>query len=330
MKQLKPFLGDIDTMLTTVGEGANTYVQPVMRNLGVVSLVLVRELIAPAAFRNADAEVTDIEYKGNVHVRAVANKFKYAERGEGLRVLRALNAGGKMPQNRTAFGDKDAPGDLYDLNTVLFGDSAMKGKRNLSSKAGALYSDAISVGDYGQSVDKTFHNRAGEEGVLFDPVKKENSVNIFDRHFVKPGTLLVQVITLNGRTVPQEAIDHLLLSIRTSGAYGGQTAVYGVNTRNHLVGAYADLFESPTASPYVLVDAVRRAGVEPTDLDGVKAELARICEAEHAASVSGEELTDRQRDLMSRLRDADPELRDGYAATAGAVSAFYNGWFEKV
>ena len=330
MRQLKPFLGNIETMLTTVGDGKNAYVQPAMRNLGVVSLVLVRELIAPAAFRNADAEVTDIEYKGNVHVRAVANKMKYGERGEGLRVLRALNAGGKMPQNRTAFGDKDAPGDLYDLNTVLFGDSAMKGKRNLSSKAGALYSDAISVGDYGQSVDKTFHNRAGEEGVLFDPVKKENSVNIFDRHFVKPGTLLVQVITLNGKTVPEEALDHLLLSIRTSGAYGGQTAVYGVNTRNHLVGAYGDLFESPTASPYVLVDAVRRAGVDATDLDRVKAELARLCEAEHAANVSGAELTERQRDLMTRLRDGDPELRDHYAATANAISAFYNGWFEKV
>jgi hypothetical protein len=33
---------------------------------------------------------------------------------------------------------------------------------------------------------------------------------------------------------------------------------------------------------------------------------------------------------MTRLRDGDPELRDRYAATAKAVSAFYNGWFEKV
>ncbi len=330
MKQLKPFLGDIDTMLATVGDGANAYVQPAMKNLGVVSLVLIRELIAPASFRNSDAEVTDIEYKGNVHVRAVANKFKYGERGEGLRVLRALNAGGKQPQNRTSFTAKDAPGDFYDLNTIVFGDSAMKDKRNLSSKAGVLYSDAISVSDYALSVDKTFHNRAGEEGVLFDPVKKENSVNIFDRHFVKPGTLLVQVITLNGRTVPEEAIDHLLLSIRTSGAYGGQTSVYGVNTRNHLVGAYADLFEAPTASPYVLVDAVRRAGVDPNNLDAAKAEIVRVCEAENRVSVSGEELTARQRDLMTRLRDGDPALRDHYAATANAISAFYNGWFEKV
>ena len=330
MKQLKPFLGDIDTMLTTMGEGGNPYVQPALKNLGVVNLVLVRELIAPASFRNGDAEVTDIEYKGKVHVRAVANKFKYGERSEGLRVLRALNAGGKLPQNRTAFGDKDAPGDFYDLNTIVFGDSAMKGKRPLASKAGMTYSDAISVGEYTDSVDKTFHNRAGEEGTLFDPVKKEASVNLFDRHFVKPGTLLVQVITLNGRTVPQEAIDHLLLSIRTSGAYGGQTSVYGVNTRNHLVGAYADLFETPSASPYVLVEAIRRAGVEPTDLDGVKAELARLCAAEHQVSVAGELITAHQRDLMTRLRDADPELRDRYAASAAAVSAFYNGWFEKV
>lgn len=330
MKPLQPFLGDLDTMLTRVGEGANAYVQPALKNLGVVSLVLVRELIAPASFRNSEAEVTEVEYKGVTHVRAVANKFKYGERAEGLRVLRALNAGGKLPQNRTDFGDNDAAGDLYDLNTIVFGDSAMKGKRPLASKAGMIYSDAISVGEYTESVDKTFHNRAGEEGTLFDPVKKEASVNLFDRHFVRPGTLLVQVITLNGRMVPPEGIDHLLLSIRTSGAYGGQTSVYGVNTRNHLVGAYADLFESPTASPYVLVDAVRRAGVGPTDLDGVMGELDRLCAAEHQARVSGADLTAHQRDLMTRLRDGDADLRERYARTARAVSAFYNGWFEKV
>ena len=46
-----------------------------------------------------------------------------------------------------------------------------------------------------------------------------------------------------------------------AGAYGGQTSIYGVNVRNHVVGCYAGRFERDLASPYVAVDALYQAGV---------------------------------------------------------------------
>ena len=100
------------------------------------------------------------------------------------------------------------------------------------------------------AVDTSFHNRAAEDGTLFDAETKKNSSNIFERHVLLPGTLLVQTISLNGRTAPPIAIEHLLLAIGLAGAYGGQTSVYGVNVRNHVGGIYATRFERDVASPY--------------------------------------------------------------------------------
>lgn len=72
-----------------------------LKNLGCISVVLIREAIAPVVFRNAEQEITDIEWLNDLYVRAVPNKFKYIERGRGLQVLRALGVGGKQAQNKT-------------------------------------------------------------------------------------------------------------------------------------------------------------------------------------------------------------------------------------
>ena len=93
LNTLKPYLGDIDALLSITEEDAKkSYAQPALKNLGSVTFVVLRELISPASFRNAESEITDIESRGRRHVRAVANKFKFGERARGLQVLRFFAA----------------------------------------------------------------------------------------------------------------------------------------------------------------------------------------------------------------------------------------------
>jgi CRISPR-associated protein Csc2 len=248
---VNPYLNTLDTLTHTGMTDGKTYVEPALRNLGTICIPVVREVVSPASFRNADPEITDIVVDGVRRVRAVANKFKFGERRRGLQILRYFKAGGAMAQNRTEFERKDPVSKGYDLNTLVFGDSANRGKYVLPVKACVQYSDAISLGPYSSCVDETFHNRASEDGSLWDAASKENSVNLFDRHFVTPGTLLLQVLTFTGRTAPPEVLSHLLLCIGLAGADGGQTSIYGVNVRNHVVGVYAARMERAVASPYV-------------------------------------------------------------------------------
>ena len=258
MTTIEPFLGRLDA-LTAIAQGAKgEYAMPALRNLGSVTIPMVREVIAPSSFRNEQTEITDIEVNGVRRVRAVANKFKYGERQRGLQVLRFFGAGGACPQNRTELPKGGTAGAVFDLNTVVFGDSTDTANKVLPVKASALYSDAVSLAPYADCVGKTFHNRAAEDGTLFDAETKKNSSNLFDRHFLEPGTLLVQTVTFNGRTAPVEAIEHFLLCVGLAGAYGGQTSIYGINVRTHLSGIYGAPFERDISSPYVLVEALGR------------------------------------------------------------------------
>ena len=119
MQTMRKYLGDLDRLTAESTDGKNDYIHPGLKNTGCLSLVLIREVIAPAVFRNSEQEITDIEFNGQAHVRAVANKFKYLERGRGLQVLRAYGTGGKMPQNRTALKKQQNPSEVFDLNTFV-------------------------------------------------------------------------------------------------------------------------------------------------------------------------------------------------------------------
>ena len=326
---INPYLGDIDKLLSTARDDkGKEYVHPALKNLGSVAIPLIREVIAPASFRNADPEITDIlDLDGARRVRAVANKFKYGERSRGLQVLRYFGAGGPKPQNRTAFTIRDRPSAAYDLNTIVFGDSANHGKRVLPVKAAAQYSDAVSVQPYTDCVDTSFHNRAAEDGTLFDAEKKENSSNIFERHVLLPGTLLVQTITFNGRTAPPIALEHLLLAIGLAGAYGGQTSVYGVNVRNHVVGIHAARFERDIASPYVALHRVReRAGDRPA-LEDVRTALAEAFSDAMPTHVPGESVHRFQMQMIEALESDDTQMRERYAEAQGKIGEFFDHWF---
>ncbi len=329
---LKPYLGGLDSMLSLASDDKSkkSYAQPALKNLGSVTLVMLREVISPASFRNAEAEITDIDSNGRRHARAVANKFKFGERARGLQVLRYFSAGGASAQNKTAFQAKEKPSARFDLNALVFGDSANHSAKVLPVKAAAQYSDAVSVQIYLDAVDSTFHNRASEDGSLFDAQLKANSTNIFERHFLRPGTLLLQTIAFNGRTAPPEALEHLLLSVGLAGAYGGATSIYGVNVRNHPIGLYAGRFERDLSSPYVAIDRLYAQNVKVDDAAAVSQALAELYRAAWPVEVFGAEILARQKDLIARLEADDPAMRASYQATAGKIGAYFDAWFEGV
>ena len=165
-------------------EGARSlYRHPANKNAGMVNLVLIREAIAPVVFKNSEEEITDIDWLDDAYIRAVPNKFKYTERGRGLQILRYTGTGGSQSQNKTVLKKDQKPADVFDLNTLCFGDSTNH-DTVLSIKAGFNYSDALSLRPKEFCVGDSFHNRAAEDGTLWDAANKKNSDNIFNRHFI--------------------------------------------------------------------------------------------------------------------------------------------------
>ena len=325
LDKFKPYLND-DELVEEVlaANGKNTYVMPSRRNAGHVAVALVREIVAPTVFRNAEEEITDIEDRDGVRrVRATPGKFKFGERGRGLLVLRAWNVGGRQPQNRTAVGEAMPIGKAFDLNTLVFGDSALSGTRVLPVKATVQYSDALSTVPYRDAVGESFHHRGDETGTLWDAEAKKNTENLFTRHFVLPGTLLIQILTSNGRQLPPIGLDHLLLSLGLAGSYGGQTSVTGVNVRTHIAGIFASRLEVPISSPYELLRELPAA-------DSVQKLASCVHQAmkEHYRTHAGaEEASAYQRQLVEGFERDDPELRNRYEAAAPQIADLFEQHF---
>lgn len=327
--RLRPFLGDLAHLTDESSDGKTTYIHPKLRNLGSVSLVLIRETVAPTVFRNLESEITDIAVGNRRLVRAVPNKFKHRERANGLKLLRHFGAGGNYPQNRHAMPDSAMPSSAFDLNSLVFGDSVNQGNKVLPVKAAALYSDGLSLQEYNDCVDKTFHNRAAEDGSLFDAEKKVNSSALFDRHFIKPGTLLIQVVSTHGRVMPIEALEHLILSLGQGGAYGGQTSVTGVNLRTHIAGIYASLVERPETSPY---EIVRFLTSETTEFPSfaISEAVAVIHEhlsASHQLGIGRDEAEAWRETLVDELLSGSDRLRKSYVSARAAVADLFDLWF---
>jgi len=329
MQRFKDFLGDIDHLWKkSAGSDKPEYVHPKLKNLGNVSIVLIREAIAPVVFKNFEQEITDIEITngGESHVRAVPNKFKYPERGRGLQILRALKAGGNFPQNKTVLAGK--PSEVFDLNSIVFGDSVQKPKV-LPIKAAVNYSDALSVLPKHQCVEETEHVRANEAGTLWDEEKHENSSNLFRRHFIKPGALMLQVLSTRHCLLPQIGLDHLLLCLGVAGTYGGQTSVTGINIRTHFVGIYGDTFEKAMTSPYQLVQKtlVQKDIALCRDVIALTEYLHDELFKAHTVSMNAKEATDYQQKLLTRFEKENGTLATEYQVAQEKIGAFFDGWF---
>lgn len=326
MDKLLPYLNSLDNLTAEIEAEKTAYIAPALKRLGSVALVLVREIVAPTVFRNLDAEMTDMEIDGRRVLRAVPNKTKYAERARGLQILRHFDAGGRFPQNKTTVPAGKTPGYAFDLNSFVFGDSGAAGGKVYPVKASFLYSDALGISDYDDCVSETFHNRAADDGTLFDAEKKENSTNIFTRHFVKPGTLMVQTISTHGRVATPEALRHLLLCLGEGGAYAGQTSISGVNIRTHIAGAFAGRVERPIVAPGELLKSIWKNEL-PTSASDLCARLEAIVGKEYEVTVSSAEMEAVRRDALDSLDRDDESLVASYKETAAAMSALYDDWF---
>lgn len=330
MESIYPYLGTIDGLAAESSNGKESYIHPALKNTGCVTLVVLREAIAPVVFRNAEQEITDIEFGGETYVRAVPNKFKYVERGRGLQVLRAFGAGGRFPQNKTVLYKGQKPSEAYDLNTLVFGDSSTQegDGRILPVRAAVNYSDGLSLLPKHLCVDETFHNRAMEDGTLFDADSKKNSDNLFTRHFILPGTLMLQVLSTRGKVLPPEGFDHLLLSMGMAGAYGGQTSVTGVNLRTRIAGLYGSRFERPLDSPYELLAALPGTDkFERKDPDAVIAAIHDLMVPTHDVSISGAKVAAYQETLIRNFETDSPELKMQYTKAASNVAELFDSWF---
>ena len=325
LDKFKPYLNDGDLVEEVIAaNGRNTYVMPSRRNAGHVAVALIREIVAPTVFRNAEEEITDIEDRDGVRrVRATPGKFKFAERGRGLLVLRAWNVGGRLPQNRTAVGEAMPIGKALDLNTLVFGDSALWGTRVLPVKATVQYSDALSTVPYRDAVGESFHHRGDETGTLWDAEAKKNTKNLFTRHFILPGTLLVQILTSNGRQLPPIGLDHLLLSLGLAGSYGGQTSVTGVNVRTHIAGVFASRLEVPISSPYELL----RELPATSSVDELTSGIDQAMKEHYRTHAGGDEASAYQRQLVEEFERDDPELRGRYEAAAPQIADLFEQHF---
>jgi CRISPR-associated protein Csc2 len=329
---LLPYLGDIDRMTQQASTGRTEYIHPTLKNMGNVSLVLIREAVAPVVFRNQEQEITDImlaDDAGTVerHVRGVPGKLKHKEKQRGLQISRFLGIGGRHAQNRTMIGEKEMPSAAFDINTLVFGDSTNRGNRVLPVKAAGLYSDAISVQRYEDCTSTTFHNRANESGTLWDDEAKENSSNIFNRHFIIPGAFMVQVLSTQGCVMPIEALRHLLLCIGEAGTYGGQTSSSGVNIRTTVVGAYASRLERAITAPGEIVRALRCGEFQSA------ASLAEAIDAlvapGHEIRIPGASISRDMNDLGQRLIRKDDELIQSYRHAAEKIGNLFDAWFIK-
>ena len=328
IEKLKEYLNNGDLVEEVVAaKGKDTYLMPARRNAGHLAIALIREITAPTVFRNAEEEITDIEdLEGVRRVRATPSKFKFGERGRGLLVLRAWDVGGRMPQNRTAIGDKMPVGKAFDLNTLVFGDSAMWDTRVLPVKAAVQYSDALSTVPYRAAVGESFHHRGDETGTLWDAENKRNTENLFTRHFVLPGTVLVQILTSNGRQLPPIGLDHLLLSLGLAGSYGGQTSVTGVNVRTHIAGIFASRLETPMSSPYELLRKLPDLS-KPGSLDELVSAVDQAMSGHYQAHVGTDEACAYQRHLVEAFERDDPDLRRRYEEAAPKIADLFKQHF---
>ncbi|HRD49747.1 MAG TPA: type I-D CRISPR-associated protein Csc2 [Candidatus Contendobacter sp.] len=335
MERFATYLADIAKLTQESQSDKKVYVHPALKNLGCISIVLVREAIAPVIFRNAEAEITDIEISDDVYIRAVPNKFKYSEKGRGLQILRVLGVGGRMPQNKTALGRGKKPSEAFDLNTLVFGDSINEyydtggKKKMLPVKAAVNYSDGLSLLPKALCVDETFHIRAAEDGTLFDAEDKKNTDNLFSRYFVKPGTLMVQVLSTRGRVLPLIGLKHLLLCVGLAGSYGGQTSLTGTNIRTRLVGIYGGKFEQAISSPYELVKKLRGAGEEVLhNPETTISALHKLLIPAYEMLIGPEEAQNQVEALVSAFNE-DGLLAAEYRTAAPKVADLFDQWFGK-
>ena len=291
-----------------------------------IVLPLVRTSIAPMLIRNNDAELTtDLQMAGMTRIRMIASKTKGVERRRGAQILRMLGIGGFAAANK-AFKPKDKPmSTIFDLNTVLFGDSAKGTEKAIYPvHAAALYSDAISVEPVAHQIDAVFRQGGVyEDGGTYDAENQGTSSNIFTTYSVKAGTRFVQTLVLTGNRVTREALDHLLLSIGLAGAYGGATAVTGTNLQTTVAGIYWGALERPINAPGQILPHLN----SDTTTEDIVATIANLFGQHYPQGIGPSATSEYLDDLVYRLEHEDAALIRQYGHGAEQAAQLFDAWF---
>jgi hypothetical protein len=139
---------------------------------------------------------------------------------------------------------------------------------------------------------------------------------------------MVQVLSSQGRVLPREGLDHLLLSVGLAGAYGGQTGVTGVNIRTHLAGLYGARFERAETSPYEIIkNVVKGFDGDLSDPGSVAAEIHAKLGPLHESAMDGASLASYQKSLVERFEADEKDLRARYETAASKVGELFDNWF---
>lgn len=312
---------------------SKAHVIPVLPEAQCIVLPVVREVIAPIVIRNNDADmVTDIEAAGAVRVRMIASKTKGVERRRGSQILRSLGIGGNTATNKAYIPKGAKAGDIFDLNTFVFGDAAKGGEKAIYPvHAAVLYSDAISVQAASERLDSVFRQGGiADEGVSFNSERQETSSNIFTTRSVVSGTLFVQTIVMLGRRMTQEAFDHLLLSMGIAGAYGGSTATTGTNLRTHLCGAYWGTFERAINAPQELIGEICKdvpLGKKEVTAGAIVNTISECMKREYPNALEPSVLNEYVSGLVNRFENSEQGLVGAYKRASVQMKDLYNAWF---
>lgn len=299
-----------------------------------IVIPLVREVIAPILIRNNDTEtITDILAAGQRRVRMIASKTKGVERRRGDQILRALGVGGKMAANKGYIRKGQRVGEVFDLNTYVFGFSAnanIGGKETICSvHSGALYSDALSVQSVGQVADEVFRQGGiSEEFVTFDAESKSTSSKIFTTRAVLPPALFVQTLVMSGHRMTREALDHLLLAIGMAGAYGGATATTGTNLKTHWCGVYWGKLERAINAPEELLKRIGETANAEAAVSAIET-LMQDGQSGYPNALSAADLQTYVTTLARDFEDDAEELRARYEQSAIQMGSLFDAWFMK-
>ena len=327
MSTVQDLFSTLPTTMLGQYEGKEVYEIPRLPHAQCIVIPLIRETIAPILVRNNDAELTtEMHLAGSNRIRMIASKTKGVERRRGAQILRMLNLGGFAPANK-AFKPKHKPmSAVFDLNTLIFGDSANGTQKAIYPvHAAVLYSDAISVESIRGQIDSVFRQGGiSEDGGTYDIENRGTSSNIFTTYSVKPGTRFVQTLVLLGNRVTREAWDHLLLSIGIAGSYGGATAVTGTNLKTHMAGVYWGSLEQPINAPANVLEGLTGSMATHDMITHVAERFANA----YAFGIAPHIVEDYLQGLMSQLDQEDTALVRQYGHGAKQAAELFDAWFK--
>ena len=308
---------------------------PILPEAQCIVIPVVREVVAPILIRNNDADmVTDMRAAGKLRVRMIASKTKGVERRRGSQILRSIGLGGWTAANKAYIKRGASAGDIFDLNTFVFGDSA-NGDANAiyPVHAAVLYSDALSIQGLEEPIVDDVFRQGGisEDSVSFDAQAQKTSSNIFTTRAVLPNTVFVQSMVMLGRRMTREALNHLLLAMGLAGSYGGATATTGTNIKTHLCGIYWGAFERSINAPQEMLLAINNVEIQqPMDVAKVIAGLEQVFsdpEMGYRHHITAEQLRVYVSQLIEAFETDDNMLLDGYRNASEQMRELFDAWF---